>query len=168
MEEGEAPKRRSEKPVPETLLKLRRRIKAKTPAFIRQESWRYKRIKSPWRKPKGIDSKMRLHRKGWPASPKVGYRLPKAIRGLHPTGFYEAIVHNLAGLEGLDPKRFVLRISGKVGRNKRLAIVEEARRRGFHVLNPGEMPERPEGEAGTVAKAEAKAEAEESREEEET
>ena len=49
----------------------------KKPKFRRQESWRYKRVTDRWRKPHGIDSKMRKKIKGWPASPTTGYRSPK-------------------------------------------------------------------------------------------
>ncbi|MDG7043343.1 MAG: hypothetical protein JRM98_04415, partial [Nitrososphaerota archaeon] len=51
-------------------------IYMKKPKFLRQESWRYKKLKPNWRKPKGIDNKMRLQEKGWPPLVKVGYRTP--------------------------------------------------------------------------------------------
>jgi len=72
--------------------------KAKKPEFIRQESWRYKRVDESWRRPRGLDSKMRLKRKGWPASPNIGYRSPKELRGLHPSGYREILVRNLSDL----------------------------------------------------------------------
>ena len=68
------------------LVALREKVKAKKPDFVRQESWRYVRVKESWRKPKGMDSKMRLQKKGWPPIVKVGYRGPSKARGLHPSG----------------------------------------------------------------------------------
>ena len=67
--------------------KLKRRLDVKKPKFRRQESWRYKRIDESWRRPRGIDSKMRMKVKGWPPSPNIGYRTPREIRNLHPSGF---------------------------------------------------------------------------------
>jgi len=62
------------------LISKRRKEKEKKPDFIRQESWRYKRLKENWRRPRGLDNKMRRRIKGWPACPNVGYRGPKESR----------------------------------------------------------------------------------------
>ncbi|MEM2559841.1 MAG: eL32 family ribosomal protein, partial [Candidatus Bathyarchaeia archaeon] len=75
-------------------IELRRKIKEKKPDFIRQESWRYDRVDDSWRRPKGIDSKMRREVKGWPARVKIGYRGPRKARGLHPSAYREVIVYN--------------------------------------------------------------------------
>ena len=118
------------------LLRLREKMKRKRPDFVRQESWRYVRVKESWRKPRGIDSKMRLKVKGWPRSPEVGYRGPRAVRGLHPSGFEEVIVHNVDELREVDPERQAVRIAHTVGSRKRAEIVAEAERLGIVVLNP--------------------------------
>ena len=75
-------------------LLLSSKINKRRPKFQTQESWRYKRIKDSWRKPKGFDSKMRIQKKGWPAIVKIGYRGPKSARGLHPSGFYDKLIYN--------------------------------------------------------------------------
>ena len=54
----------------------------KKPRFRRQESWRYKRVGDTWRRPHGIDSKMRKKVKGWPPSPCPGYRSLIALRNV--------------------------------------------------------------------------------------
>ena len=41
------------------LLELRKKIKGKKPNFIRQDAHKHKRLARKWRKPKGIQSKMR-------------------------------------------------------------------------------------------------------------
>jgi large subunit ribosomal protein L32e len=108
----------------------------KKPKFRRQESWRYKRVKDTWRKPHGIDSKMRKKVKGWPASPTIGYRSPKKTRGLHPSGFLETRVQSVEDLGGIDPELQAIRIARTVGGRKRIEILALAEEKGIHVLNP--------------------------------
>lgn len=118
-----------------------RELKLKRPKFVRQESWRYVRLKPNWRRPRGKDSKMRLQVKGWPPLVKVGYRTPRAYRNLHPSGFKEVLVYRPEDLRGLDPETHAVRIAGSVGMRKRLLIVEEARKLGIKILNPPMLPE---------------------------
>lgn len=118
------------------LLKLRAEIASRRPEFVRQESWRYKRLKPSWRKPKGIDSKMRLRVKGWPKIVKVGYRGPAAVRGLHPSGFRDVLVYNVSDLQRLNPETDAARIAHTVGAKKRREILAKAKELGIKVLNP--------------------------------
>ena len=118
------------------LVAKRKQASARRPAFVRQESWRYVRIHPEWRKPKGVDSKIRRQDKGWPALVRVGYRGPVKSRGLHPSGHYEAVVHRPADLDGLVPGRDVARIGGTVGAKKRETILSRATELGIRVVNP--------------------------------
>jgi large subunit ribosomal protein L32e len=114
----------------------RKEASGSRPAFVRQESWRYVRIHPEWRKPKGVDSKMRRQDKGWPPLVRVGYRGPSEARGLHPSGHYEVLVHRPGDLEGLVPGRDVARIGRTVGARKRASILERATELGIRVVNP--------------------------------
>ncbi|MEM2906365.1 MAG: 50S ribosomal protein L32e [Candidatus Bathyarchaeia archaeon] len=118
-------------------LRVRRRIAARRPKFRREESWRYAKLAESWRRPRGGTSKVRLSRKGWPARVKVGYRGPKAVRGLHTLGFREVLVHSESELQKLDREREAVRIAHTVGARRRASIVEGARSLGLKVLNPG-------------------------------
>jgi len=120
------------------LLKIRTQLKRKKPRFLRQEWWRYPKFKNnpKWRRPKGIDSKMRLKKKGKPRSPSIGWSSPRAVRGLHPSGYEEVLVHNVRELEAIDPTRQAARIARTVGARKRETILARAKELGVKVLNP--------------------------------
>jgi len=107
------------------------------PRFVREESWRYKRVKDAWRSPKGKTSRVRRSKKGWPQVVKIGYSRAKSIRGQHPSGLNEVIVHRPKDLEKLDPKTQAARIAHTVGENKRVQILEDAKKANIRVLNPG-------------------------------
>ncbi len=143
----------SQKPTKEQALKLRTRLKNKKPKFRRQESWRYKRVSQAWRKPDGIDSKMRRKVQGWPASAEIGYRGPRKARRLHPSGYKEVIVRNADDLVKVDPKTQAIRIAHTVGMKKRAEISVRAGERHIHILNP--LPEeKPEEKEEVEAVAE--------------
>jgi len=160
-------KKELEKPATERALALRQRHKSKKPKFRRQESWRYKRVSEVWRKPDGVDSKMRKKVRGWPKSAEIGYRGPRVARGLHPSGYEEVLVRTVDDLGKVDPKTQAIRIAHTVGMKKRAEISIRAGERGVRILNP--LPEvKPEEEAEEAPKeTEAETEAEEATEEKE-
>jgi len=119
------------------LLKIRSRINKKRPHFKRFESWRFVRIKDQWRKPRGIDNKMRTELQGWPKSVKIGYRGPAAVRGFHASGMEEVMVWNTKDLEKVDPETHVARIGGTVGGRKKETMLEKAKELKIRILNPG-------------------------------
>lgn len=123
----------------EELLAARKKVAQKRPSFVRQESWRYYRLAENWRKPKGKDNKMRKQKSGMPAIVKVGYRGPRAARGLHPSGYRDNVIHNTAELSKLDPKNDAARIGHTVGKKKRIEIISKATELGIKVLNPGKL-----------------------------
>ena len=119
------------------LMELRKKISQKRPAFRRVESWRYKRVKDSWRKARGIDSKTREKRKSGVKMPSVGYRGPKKVRGLHPSGYEEVRVITINDVKNLNIKKHALKISAKLGTSKRIILTDYCQKRGFKILNLG-------------------------------
>jgi large subunit ribosomal protein L32e len=119
------------------LLRLRKKINKKRPSFRRVESWRYVRVKDSWRKARGIDSRTRIKSKSGVKSPSSGYRGPKMIRGLHPSGYEEVRVVTIDDLKNLNNNKHAIKISTKLGVKKRISLIDYAQSRGFKVLNIG-------------------------------
>ena len=151
-------------------LKTRKRVKKKKPEFNRPESWRYVKLKKNWRRPRGLDHKMRRKIKGWPATVSTGYKGPKVARGLHPSGYREVLVYNAKEISKIDPKFEAARIAHTVGKKKRVQIVAEAKKLEVFILNftpveevveteevePEEVEEKPTAEEKKSAKKEEK------------
>ena len=116
-------------------LVIRRQIKKRTPHFLRDEGFRYKRIPKNWRRPTGYTSKLRINLKYRPSKVRVGFRAPKIVRGLHASGFKEVMIHTVKELETIDPKKQAVRIGGTVGTKKRLEIAKRADELDIRVLN---------------------------------
>ena len=103
--------------------------------FKRQEYSRYKKLGVKWRRPRGKTSKMRRYEAGKPAMPSIGYRTPKDIRFLHPSGFKDVLVCNVNELENLDPSTEAGRISASIGKKKKEAMLNKASELGIKILN---------------------------------
>ena len=121
----------------ERLLKVRKKMAEKRPKFVRCESWRHVRVKSTWKRPNGIDNRMRRKEKGVARTVNVGFRTPKKVRGLHPTGLKEVLIYNLSELEHLNRREHIIKIARTVGRAKSALILERAEYLGILVANPG-------------------------------
>ena len=147
-------------PSTQNALKVRARAKRSKPAFVRPESWRYDKFSVSWRRPRGLDNKIRRKIKGWPPGPSTGYKGPKAARWLHPSGFEEVLVHNVEELVKLNPETEAARIAHTVGKRKRGQIVVEARKCNLRILNVKELKtpteEEPKPEEAKKAPAEEK------------
>ena len=109
-------------------------IKRRKPSFRRQRGPWSKRLKESWRRPRGQNSKQRKKLRHRGARPCSGYRQPRSVRGLHPSGFPEIIVHNVSELDGLTS--VAIRIARTVGRKKRQEIVAKAKELDLKVINP--------------------------------
>ncbi len=106
----------------------------KTPKFLRQEWFRQSRLGKKWRKPKGLKPKMKIGKAGKPSMVRIGWRSPKSIRYLHPSGLKEKLANNVKELGALD-KSFAVRIASGVGKKKRMEIRKKAKALGVRILN---------------------------------
>ena len=122
------------------LARVRRNKQRKNPTFKSTNSWRYKRVNSRWKRPRGIDNKMKEAKKGWPTTVKIGYRTPRILRGLHVDGKdnvrEEYVVHNMSDLELVLPHKHVVRLASNVGRRKKEELLQQARSWGLKIINP--------------------------------
>lgn len=117
-------------------LRLRKAMNQRRPRFMRMNVQGLVRLKDSWRRPRGLDNKIRIERGGYPAKVKVGYRNPRKARGLHPCGSIEVLVHSVKELAGLDPRKYCIRIAGELSKRSKAKIAEEAAKLKLKVLNP--------------------------------
>jgi len=112
------------------------RKKQKKPTFKRQVWYSRVKINEKWRRPKGLHSKLRRHKKGKGFIPSPGYGSPKSIRGLHPCGLNEVLVKNIKQLDSIDTAKECMRISATLGKKKRIELVAKAKEMKIKILNP--------------------------------
>src|SRR5665647_301856 len=112
------------------------RVRVEKGATFKRDGYGKKaQLSDSWRKPRGQHNKQREQKKAKGALPKPGFGSPVAVRGMHPSGFFEILVTSLKDLEGLDPKTHAVRIGGTVGDHKRMILQETALASGIKVLN---------------------------------
>ncbi|KAJ3196669.1 60S ribosomal protein L32 [Irineochytrium annulatum] len=113
-------------------------IKKRTKRFFRHQSDRYKKLDASWRKPKGIDNRVRRRFKGQIAMPKIGYGSNKVTRHLLPNGFKKFLVSNVRDLELLlmHNRTYAAEIAHNVSSKKRIEIIEKAQQLDVKITNP--------------------------------
>lgn len=117
------------------LLELKRVMKKKKPRFIMQDAHILKRLKQKWRKPQGIDSKMRLRLKGYGKSVEVGYGSPKEVKYLHKSGLKPVVVATVEDIQNINREKEGIVIATQVGMKKRVEIIKKAMEANLKLLN---------------------------------
>ncbi len=112
-------------------------VKKRTKRFTRFQSDLLDRLPSSWRKPRGIDNRVRRRFRGNMPMASIGYGSNKKTRHMLPSGFYKFSVHNVAELEVLlmHSRKFAAEIAASVSAKKRKDIVKRAEELGIRVLN---------------------------------
>jgi large subunit ribosomal protein L32e len=112
------------------------RVRVEKGATFKRDGYgKKKQLSDSWRKPKGQHNKQREQKKAKGALPKPGFGSPIAVRGMHPSGFFEVLISSVKELEGIDPKTHAIRIGATVGERTRSGLQEKAIAEGFKVLN---------------------------------
>ena len=118
---------------------LRKRIeKKRTLKFTRFQSDLYGgRLAESWRRPRGIDNRMRRRFRGNKPMPKIGYGNDKKTRFYLPNGLKKFIVHNSSDLDVLlmNNRTFCAEIAHNVSSRKRSEIVKRAQQIRVKVTN---------------------------------
>ncbi|POS83304.1 hypothetical protein EPUL_003332 [Erysiphe pulchra] len=112
-------------------------VKKRTKRFNRHQSDAYKCVDPSWRKPKGIDNRVRRRFAGQIAMPSIGYGSNKKTRHMMPSGHKAFLVQNTQDVELLlmHNKTFAAEISHSVSSRKRIDIVQRAKELGVKVTN---------------------------------
>lgn len=105
----------------------------KKPDFHRSNYRSLKRVKDKWRRPKGLQNKLRKQEKGKGSLPKIGYRNDKVVRGL-VNGYEPVWVQRKEELSDVDKEKQGIIIS-KVGTKKYNEIWNEAKKLGLKILS---------------------------------
>ena len=125
-------------PINKDKLDKREQVSSHRPKFVRPESWRYKRLQTNWRKPKGIDNHQRKQKsRGRPGLVKIGYGTPKIAKGLHPSGYTDNLVNNFNDLTKLNPKKDGVRFGHSVGAKKRKELMKTVIEKNLKFLMQG-------------------------------
>lgn len=113
-------------------------VKKRTKKFARHQADLFKRIqRTSWRKPKGIDGRVRRRFKGSIPMPSIGYGSDKTTRNVHPHGFKTVVVSNVGELEMLmmHNRTYAATVAHSVSTKSRQAIVERAEQLAIRVTN---------------------------------
>lgn len=84
-----------------------------------------------WRKPRGEDMQQK---RDDGAVVAVGYRGPKAIRFIHPSGFKEVMIYSKKDLDMIKPTQ-AGRFAAGIGRRKRIDLIKYANEKKVYILN---------------------------------
>ena len=112
-------------------------VKKRTKVFKRHQSDRYKTVKEAWRKPKGIDNRVRRRFKGQLPMPKIGYGSNKATKHVMPNGLRKIVINNVADLEMLvmHSRGYSAEVAHSVSARNRVEIVKRAKELNIKLTN---------------------------------
>ncbi|EPE04276.1 60s ribosomal protein l32 [Ophiostoma piceae UAMH 11346] len=112
-------------------------IKKRTKHFSRHQSDRFMRVGSSWRKPKGIDSRVRRRFRGQQVLPSIGFGSNKKTRHMTPSGHKAFLVSNVNDVELLlmHNRTYAAEIAHNVSSRKRVDIIARAKQLGVKVTN---------------------------------
>lgn len=117
------------------MLELRKKLKAKKPVFVRDDSYKVKRVDASWRRPKGLHAKLRIKYKQAGRFVSPGFGSPALVHGLDRSGYEPVLVSNASMVDMLNAKEQAALIASTVGTRKRIEILNRAKEKNVVVLN---------------------------------
>jgi len=114
-------------------------VKKKRTRFDRFQSDFKSSVHTSWRKPRGIDNRMRRRFRGAAAMPTIGFGSNRKTRNLHPQIKKKILtIHNLQDLDLLlmNNDSFCAQIAHTVGAVKRIQIIRRAKELNVKLANP--------------------------------
>ncbi|KYR01989.1 S60 ribosomal protein L32 [Tieghemostelium lacteum] len=113
-------------------------VKKRTAKFARFQSDLFKRVKPSWRKPRGIDNRVRRRFSGARQMPSIGFGSSKSTRDVAPDGFKRFVIRNVAELEVLlmQNRMYAAEIFHGCSARTRKSIVERAAELDIKVTQP--------------------------------
>eukprot|EP00938_MAST-03A_sp_MAST-3A-sp1_P001654 g1654.t1 len=115
----------------------RKKVVKRKKKFKRFQSNRFMRVSESWRRPRGIDCRIRRRFRGSIPMVNAGYGSNKKTRHVLPNGLYKFQVHNVAELELLlmHNRKYCAEIAKNVSGKKRKEIVARAEQLRIKVTN---------------------------------
>ncbi|KAH3756668.1 60S ribosomal protein L32 [Pelomyxa schiedti] len=112
-------------------------VKKKRSRFNRFASEKWVRLHPNWRKPRGIDNRMRRKFGGTAAMPGIGFGSDRRTRFRRPDHFYTFHVNNPKDIDLLlmHTGTYAAEIASTIGAKKRKAILKRAAKMGVKVEN---------------------------------
>ncbi|KAL2760903.1 hypothetical protein ACRALDRAFT_2096898 [Sodiomyces alcalophilus JCM 7366] len=112
-------------------------VKKRTKRFNRHQHDRFHRVDASWRKPRGIDSRVRRRTNGVTLMPSIGYGSNKKTKYMMPSGHKAFLVNNVNDVELLlmHNRTFAAEIAHGVSSRKRIDIISRAKQLGVKVTN---------------------------------
>lgn len=112
-------------------------VKKKKTTFDRFECHRHLRIKRNWRRPRGIDCRVRRRYRGVLRTPKSGYGSNAKTRHLLPSYKLKFTVNNMKELECLmmNSEKYCAEIGKNVGAVLRIKMLKRAKELNVGITN---------------------------------
>ena len=112
-------------------------VKKRVGKQLRFETDRHVRMAKSWRKPRGIDCRVRRRYRGTIRMPKIGYGSNNKTKHLLQNYKKKFVVNNVAELDLLlmNKDSYCAEIAAKVGACKRIDILKRAEELGVRITN---------------------------------
>eukprot|EP00811_Abedinium_folium_P012146 NODE_21258_length_761_cov_6.736593.p2 GENE.NODE_21258_length_761_cov_6.736593~~NODE_21258_length_761_cov_6.736593.p2 ORF type:complete len:141 (+),score=47.87 NODE_21258_length_761_cov_6.736593:93-515(+) len=120
------------------LCSVKKIVKKRIKVFKRFQSQMFKRMHQSWRKPRGIDCRVRRRYKGTIRMPNIGYGSNRKTRYKLPNGLYKFVVRSVRDLDMLmmHNDRYCAEVAHNISAKNRKDIVKRAEELRIRLTNP--------------------------------